>query len=89
VTGLLASDARVSSANLVFERIATPGVGEHLSAGAAVRVGGMEREPTTPAPLLGGHTDEVLHEVLGLDGAAIGRLHDAGIVAGPEHDPTR
>ncbi len=89
VRELLAADARVGAANPVFERIDTPGVGEHLSAGAAVRVGAMEREPTTPAPRLGDHTDQVLHEVLGLDGAAIGRLHDAGVVAGPECDPTR
>ena len=88
VRELLAADARVSSANAVFERITTPGVGEHLSAGAAVRAGAMAREATRPAPLLGSHTDEILHQVLGLDGAAIGRLHDAGVVAGPERDPT-
>ena len=88
VRELLAYDARVSSANPVFERIATSGVGEHLAAGAAVRVGAMAREPTAPAARLGDHTDEVLHEVLGLDSAAIGRLHDAGVVAGPEQDPT-
>jgi 2-methylfumaryl-CoA isomerase len=29
----------------------------------------------------------VLHEVLGLDAGAIGRLHDAGVVAGPQRDP--
>ncbi|MDB5945764.1 MAG: 2-methylfumaryl-CoA isomerase [Ramlibacter sp.] len=88
VRELLAADARVSSANPVFERVATAGVGEHLSAGSAVRVGGLEREPTTPAARLGDHTDEVLHEVLALDSGAIGRLHDAGIVAGPGQDPT-
>jgi 2-methylfumaryl-CoA isomerase len=88
VRELLASDARVSSANPVFERLATSGVGEHLSAGAAVRVGGLERDATSPAPRLGEHSDEVLHEVLGLDSGAIGRLHDAGVVAGPERDPT-
>jgi len=42
----------------------------------------------TPAPLLGQHTDEVLLDVLGLDSGAVGRLHDAGIVAGAERDPT-
>ncbi len=84
---LLAADVRVGPANPVFERIETPGVGSHLAAGAAVRVAAMERQPTVAAPLLGTHTDEVLHEVLGLDGAAIGRLHDAGVVAGPAHDP--
>jgi 2-methylfumaryl-CoA isomerase len=87
-TGLLAGDPRVSDANPVFERITTPGIGAHLSAGAAVRATGVERTPTAPAPLLGTHTDQVLHEVLGLDGAAVGRLHDAGVVAGPERDPT-
>ena len=89
VRELLAADARVSSANPVFERALTAGVGEHLAAGSAVRVGAMSREATSPAPRLGDHTDEVLHEVLRLDSAAIGRLHDAGVVAGPEADPTR
>lgn len=86
---LLAGDPRVNAAtNPVFERIHTPGIGNHIAAGAAVRAPEMEREPTAPAALLGTHTDEVLHEVLGLDGGAIGRLHDAGVVAGPERDPT-
>lgn len=84
----LAGDARASLANPVFERIDTPGIGAHLAAGAAVRATCMEREATPPAALLGTHTDEVLHEVLGLSGAAIGRLHDARLVAGPQRDPT-
>jgi 2-methylfumaryl-CoA isomerase len=82
VTELLANDSRVSTANPVFERIDTPGLGPHLAAGSAVRVPDMERQATTPAALLGTHTDEVLHEVLGLDAAAIGRMHEAGVVAG-------
>lgn len=81
---LLASDKRVSLENPVFERSVTPGMGAHLVAGSAVRAPAMARAPTRPAPLLGADTDEVLHEVLGLDGAAIGRLHDAAVVAGPE-----
>ena len=40
------------------------------------------RRPATPAPRLGADTDEVLAEVLKLDGAEIARLHDAGVVAG-------
>lgn len=84
----LQHDPRVSLANPVFERIATPGVGLHLAAGATVRLGGEHRQRTRPAPLLGADTDEVLHDVLGLAGPEIGRLHDAGIVAGADRDPT-
>lgn len=88
VTDLLANDRRVSLANPVFERLATPGIGKHMSAGATVRASALPREATQPAPYLGTHTDEVLHELLGLDSGAIGRLHDASVVAGPERDPT-
>lgn len=90
VRELLANDARVDpSKNPVFEHITTPSVGTHTAAGAMARFEGEERVPTQPAPLLGTHTDEVLHQVLGLDSAAIGRLHDAGVVAGPEGDPSQ
>lgn len=86
---LLTEDPRVGLANPVWEQIDTPGLGMHLSAGTAVRASGEARSATSPAPLLGEHTDEVLLEVMGLDGAAVGRLHDAGVIAGPEADPTR
>lgn len=85
----LSHDPRASLANPVFERILTPGVGEHLAAGATTRIGGECRRPVRPAPLLGADTDAVLHEVLGLSGHEIGRLHDAAIVAGADRDPTR
>lgn len=84
----LAKDPRVSLANPVFESTDTVGVGPHMTAGSAVRVANAQRMPTPPAPLLGADTDAVLNEVLGLDSGAIGRLHDAGVVAGPERDPT-
>lgn len=89
VMELLENDPRVSLSNPVFERLETPGIGSHLSADAAARISGLERSSSRPAPLLGTHTDEILHEVLGFSGAAIGKLHDAGIVAGPERDPTQ
>jgi 2-methylfumaryl-CoA isomerase len=88
VRELLAQDARASLANPIFEQIDTPGVGRHMAAGSAVRVAGSDRVPIRPAPLLGADTDEVLQQVLGLDSGAIGRLHDLGVVAGPERDPT-
>ncbi|MFB9261681.1 CoA transferase [Bradyrhizobium erythrophlei] len=83
----LKNDPRMSEANPVFARIQTPGVGEHLAAGTPVRIAHCPRGPIDPAPLLGQHTDEVLLEVLGLDSAVVGKLHDSGLVAGPERDP--
>ena len=58
------------------------------AAGTAVRVPNAEREPTRPAQLLGADTDAVLGDVLGMGEGEIGRLHDAGIVAGPNLDPS-
>lgn len=88
VGDLVANDPRVSPKAEVFEQIETRGVGRHLAAGTPVRIGSHPRGAIRPAPLLGQHTDEVLQEVLGLDSPALGRLHDAGIIAGPEQDPT-
>ena len=84
----LAQDPRASLANPIFERVDTPGIGTHLAAGAATRWTGADRSPVRAAPLLGADTDAVLHEVLGLPGTEIGRLHDAGIIAGAERDPS-
>jgi 2-methylfumaryl-CoA isomerase len=85
---LIAHDSRVGGTNPVWERVETPGVGSQLSAGSAVRAERESRAATPPAPLLGQHTDEILLDVLALDSGAVGRLHDAGIVAGPDRDPT-
>ena len=46
-------------------RLRLPGCPVHLSASEA---------PTTPAPLAGEHTDEVLRELLGLSADDLGRL---------------
>ena len=57
-------------------------------AGTPIRAGGEPRGATAPAPLLGQHTDDILLGVLGLSSGAVGKLHDAGIVAGADKDPT-
>ncbi|MCA3189153.1 MULTISPECIES: CoA transferase [unclassified Cupriavidus] len=80
----LRHDARLSEANPIFSRIETAGVGNHLAAGSAVRIEGHAGSHIEPAPLVGQHTDEILLDVLGLDSAMLGRLHDAGIVCGAE-----
>ncbi|MGE0331123.1 MAG: hypothetical protein AB7P37_10560 [Ramlibacter sp.] len=88
VRDLVENDPRVSLANPVFERITTPGIGTHRAEGPVVRLDGASRDEVQPAPALGQHTEEVLARLLGLRSAEIGRLFDAGIVAGPERDPS-
>lgn len=87
VRGLLADDPRVSTANPLFERADTPGVGAHLSAGSTLRIAGRQRRATRAAPYLGADTEAVLAEVLGLSSRAVGVLYDRGVVAGPVADP--
>jgi 2-methylfumaryl-CoA isomerase len=87
VAELVAGDNRVSTRNPMFRTMDTPGVGKHLAAGPALRFADADWEALPPAPVLGQHTDEILSDLLGLSGAAIGRLHDEAIVAGPEQDP--
>lgn len=78
------SDARLSVANPVFEEIETALVGAHRAAGSATRIAGSSRRAAVPAPLLGADTDVVLSDVLGMSSGQIGKLHDQGIVAGPD-----
>jgi 2-methylfumaryl-CoA isomerase len=79
---LVRHDPRCSTANPLFAEIEQPGIGRYLAPGLPLDFGAAPRRPTCPAPRLGEHTDLVLSDVLGLGAAEIGRLHDAGIVAG-------
>ena len=87
---LVASDPRCSVAGGLFVEVDQPGIGPYLA----------PVSPLTPthtgdraasghgtgvmAPVLGEHTDEVLAGWLGLSATSIGRLHDDGIVSGPD-----
>ncbi|KZY82274.1 hypothetical protein A3740_24380 [Oleiphilus sp. HI0068] len=84
VKEMVDSDPECSLDNPMFNQIDQPGVGSFRAAGAPWNFSAFERQPAQPAPKLGQQTDEVLSEVVGLSSAEIGRLHDAGIVAGPE-----
>jgi len=75
-------DPRVSTQNPMFEDIDQPGIGRYLAAGAMLDFGAAPRTPVAAAPRLGADTDAVLAGELGLSDGEIGRLHDAGIVAG-------
>ena len=77
-------DPRLFTANPVFQTLENPSGMTYPVSGPAGTLAGEPRGPITPAARLGQHTDEVLAEVLGLSSAQIGRLHDAGTVAGPE-----
>ena len=80
---LVAHDAECSPANPLFQEIEQPGVGPMLAAGLPLDFSSHARLAAMPAPVLGQHTEEVLHDLLGLDAAAYGQLHDRGVVAGP------
>ena len=82
-TELVEEDPRCSADNPLFDEVEQPGIGTYLMPGSPVELSAFEREPVRRAPLLGEHTDELLAEVLGLSDTEIGRLHDAGVVAGP------
>lgn len=76
----LVKDPSCSPENPLFTRAEQPGVGEMLLAGIPLQFGAAPREPARPAPQLGQHTEEVLLQLLGLDAAQYGRLHDKGVV---------
>ena len=76
-------DTRLFKDNPVFETVVHPSGLSYPAPGAMGTIPQDARGPVLPAPRLGQHTDEVLAEVLGLGGAEIARLHDAGVVSGP------
>ncbi|HEV7465954.1 MAG TPA: CoA transferase [Candidatus Dormibacteraeota bacterium] len=83
-TELVDEDPRCSTENPMFAEVDQPGIGTYLMPGSPLDFGATARVEVRRAPLLGEHTDEILATCLGLGDAEIGRLHDAGVVAGPE-----
>lgn len=82
VSDMVANDPECSEQNPLFTRVSQQGVGALLAAGTPLDFMALQRVPAKPAPRLGEHTDQVLSELLGLTSSEIGKLHDAGIVAG-------
>ncbi|NWG19425.1 MAG: 2-methylfumaryl-CoA isomerase [Chloroflexi bacterium] len=80
----LASDPDCSVANPMFSMVEQPGIGSYLMPASPLDFSRVPRLPAQPAPRLGEHTDEILLEILGLSEGEIGKLHDDGIVAGPD-----
>jgi len=75
-------DEQLVRGNPIFTKTLNPSGYTYPVPGAAATLSFEARRPPSRAPFLGEHTDEVLAEVLGLGSPAIGRLHDAGLVAG-------
>ena len=77
-------DPDCSTDNPMFAMVDQPGIGTYLMPGLPLDFGALDREPVRRAPMLGEHTDEILLDVLGMGTGEVGRLHDRGIIAGPE-----
>ena len=82
---MVADDPRASTANPLFAKIEQPGIGTYLAPGPPHKFGAFEREHPR-APVLGEHTDEILSGELGLSDGEIGKLYDAGVVAGKDDE---
>lgn len=82
VRGAVQNDLRLSEANPLFATVQHASGDAYLTPGFPGSVMSEPRHPPPAAPSLGAHTDEVLAEVLRLSTAEIGKLHDAGLVAG-------
>ena len=81
-TQLVEEDPRVSTQSAMFEEVDQPGIGTYVVPASPLDFSNAERLAPMRAPVLGEHTEEVLAGVLGLTDTEIGRLSDAGVVAG-------
>ena len=80
----LARDPDLSTDNPIFAELHQPGMGSWIVPGTPLDFGAVPRRTAVRAPILGEHTDQILLDVLGLSEAEVGRLHDSGVVAGPD-----
>ncbi len=83
---LLKEDPRCSLQNPLFARLDQPGIGKHLAPHGPIAFEAMPRQELAPAPALGEHSEAILADVLGLSPGEIGKLFDAGLVAGVKED---
>ncbi len=83
----LRDDPDLSPENPMFSEVEQPGIGRYPVPGTPFDFSAAPREAAAPAPELGAHTEEILADVAGLPAGEIGRLFDAGVVAGPGAPP--
>jgi len=77
-------DPDLTPDNPLFQELEQPGIGRYAMPGSPLGFSGSTDVPPKAAPKLGEHTEEILADVAGLGSGEIGRLFDAGVVAGPE-----
>ena len=80
--GAVQLDPDLSTANPMFADIDQPGIGRYPVPASPVTSTLFDRLAPSPAPVLGQHTEAILADILGFASGQIGRLMDAGIVAG-------
>ncbi len=76
-------DRDCSIDNPMFAMVDQPGIGSYLMPGSPLDFAAVARTPVRRAPRLGEHTEEILHDILGLSDTEVGQLYDDGVVAGP------
>ena len=73
--------------NPLFHDVTQPGIGRYPVPASPLAFSASGRPDPAPAPVLGADTEAILADILGLPSAEIGRLMDAGTVAGPTPAP--
>jgi len=79
---LVEDDPRIATE--MWEDVEHPGVGTYRMPGTPLDFSAIPRQPVRRAPLLGEHTEGILTGTLGLSDAEVGRLLEAGTVAGAD-----
>lgn len=78
----LVKDPHVKAHHMLVEVPRTDGVEQPiLVAGNPIKMSRLAEGPDGYFPTIGEHTNEVLHEFLGLDGSAIATLRSEGVIA--------
>lgn len=71
-------DPHIAGAREMFAEISTPDGKKMKVVACPIKFGELKAEVRAAAPQLGEHTDMVLHELMGIDDAAISRLKSLG-----------
>jgi len=80
IESLVANDEACSTENPLFSYVDQPGAGRTLTPGLPLDYSALGRSGAQTAPRLGQHTEEVLHDLLGMSTAEFGKLAEQGIV---------